>query len=503
MRMSRIGAILLAAVLACACGSGSGGRAAATATAATTPGDGAAPTASATGTATASAASSNWTRFGYDAAKSGVAPRGIAPGRVAGLRSRQVALPGTVDSSPIYVTGVHGRNLVVMTTTYGITFALDASSGATVWRFTPSSYRSLAGSSQITTATPLYSGGFVYASSPDGKIHKLSVANGHQAGGRWPVSVTTDAGHEKIASSLNLTGNHLLVTTGGYIGDAPPYQGKVLAIDRRSGRITSVFNSLCSGRRRIIRPSSCGASASAIWGRAGAVVAPGSHHVFVATSNGPFNGRQNWGDSTLELSAGAGRLLRHYTPRDQATLEAQDIDLGSTSPALLPDPRTGKVHFALQGGKDGKLRLLALSGSLHGVRGTAGRRLGGERQVVSAPGGTDVFTAIAVVHRRGLTDAIVTTGAGTAAWRLSGGRLHRMWANGTPGTSPVVAGSVLWVMDINGGLVAYRPRSGAVIHRFGTPSGHWNSPIVAGGRVYLPTGNSNSHSTRGSLTILG
>ena len=41
-----------------------------------------------------------------------------------------------------------------------------------------------------------------------------------------------------------------------------------------------------------------------------------------------------------------------------------------------------------------------------------------------------------------------------------------------------------------------------VIHRFGVPSGHWNSPIVAGGRVYLPTGSANSHSTRGSLSIL-
>ena len=54
--------------------------------------------------------------------------------------------------------------------------------------------------------------------------------------------------HEKIASALNLSRGLLLVTTGGYIGDAPPYQGHVVAIDAGSGRIAHVWNSLCSNR---------------------------------------------------------------------------------------------------------------------------------------------------------------------------------------------------------------------------------------------------------------
>jgi outer membrane protein assembly factor BamB len=148
----------------------------------------------------------------------------------------------------------------------------------------------------------------------------------------------------------------------------------------------------------------------------------------------------------------------------------------------------------MQGGKDGLLRLLALPLRSPG-------RLGGQRQIVTAPGHTDVFTAIAVRHRKGSTEAFVATNAGTGAFRLSGGKLHRLWANGTGGTSPVPAGGVLWVYDPQGGLVAYRPGSGRVIHRFSAPSGHWNSPIVAGGRVYLPTGNANSHSAQGSLSI--
>jgi outer membrane protein assembly factor BamB len=471
------------------------------------------PTPSATADATASPAAAaktpssanDWTRFGYDAAKTSRAPRGIAAAKVAGLRERRIALPGTVDSSPIYLAGMRvagkRRNVIVMTTTYGRTLALDAVSGKPLWRFTPSSYGSVAGSPQITTATPLSDRRFVYAASPDGRIHKLSLASGREAGGAWPVSVTKDATHEKIASSLNLSGGHLLVVTGGYIGDAPPYQGKVVAIDASSGRITSVWNSLCSNRRTIIQPSTCPASDSAIWGRAGAVVDPSNQHVFVTTSNAPFDGRTNWADSVLELSPGAGRLLRHYTPREQEELNSGDIDLGSTSPALLPDPGSGRVRYALQGGKDGKLRLLAIPGSFSGVTGAAGPRLGGEKQIVPAPGDTDVFTAIAVLHQHGLTEAFVATNAGTATFRFSGSRLQRIWSNGTPGTSPVLAGGVLWVYDPTGGLVAYRPQSGQAIHRFAAPTGHWNSPIVAGGRVYLPTGDANDHRTSGSLSV--
>lgn len=481
-------ALLALGLLAAGCGGSSNGGAAAA--------GGGGPPASST-----KAARGDWTRFGYDAARTDAAPRGIAASRLRRLHERRVALPGTVDSSPIYLAGVRVRgrrhDLLAMTTTYGRTLGLDARSGRSLWRFTPKGYSRVAGSAQVTTATPVAdpSRRFLYAASPDGRIHKLRVSDGHQVrAGGWPVSVTRDATHEKIASALNLTGRWVLVTTGGYIGDAPPYQGKVVAIDRRSGHIAHVWNSLCSNRRRIIVPRSCGASDSAIWGRAGAVVDPRDGHVYVASGNAPWNGRTNWGDSVLELSRGAAKLLRHYTPREQAQLDSGDVDLGSTSPVVM---FAGHRRFLVQGGKDGKLRLLAVPGSLHGVHGGAGRRLGGERQILPVAGRTDVFTAPAV---RG-SMLFAATSAGTGAYRLRGGRLHPVWSNGTGGTSPVLAGGVLWVFDPGGGLNAYRPGNGRLLRHFDAPSGHWNSPIVAGGRVYLPTGDSNARSTSGSLSI--
>ena len=45
--------------------------------------------------------------------------------------------------------------------------------------------------------------------------------------------------------------------TGGYGGDAPPYQGHIVVLDTGSGQIEHVWNSLCSDRAAIIDPSSC------------------------------------------------------------------------------------------------------------------------------------------------------------------------------------------------------------------------------------------------------
>jgi outer membrane protein assembly factor BamB len=450
-------------------------------------------------------------RFGFDAARSNAAPRGLSATQAGKLVGTQVHLDGTVDSSPIYVSGVNvagkRRNLLVMTTTYGRTLALNPATGATIWTFTPSSYSSLAGSAQITTATPVADPDrrFVYAVSPDGLIHKLRLANGHQVrSGKWPAAVTRDPAHEKIAPALNLSGRYVLVTTGGYIGDVPPYQGKVAAISRSSGRVAHVINSLCSNRRRIIDPSSCPSQHSAIWGRGGAVVAPGTHRIYATTGNGPFNGRDDWGDSVLELAPAAKRLRRHFTPTIVRMLEDTDGDLGSASPALLPAPKGGsRARYLLQGGKDGKLRLLSLRSSLYGVSGKAGDRLGGQVQTLPTPGRDQMFTAPAVLHRSGSVRAFVATDSGTSAYRLSHGRLHVAWENSTAGTSPVIAGGLVWVYDPNGGLNAYRVSSGKLVKSLPAPAGHWNSPIVAGGRVYLPSGDANNHSTSGELTIYG
>jgi outer membrane protein assembly factor BamB len=439
--------------------------------------------------AAGAAPSADWGRFGYDPARrnAGPAATGITAANVAKLVRRQVSLPGTVDSSPIFAGG-----LVVATTSYGRTIAVDPRTGAVRWRFTPSGYASWAGSARITNSSPIASADddFVYAAAPDGMIHKLVLRTGKEVrSGHWPARVTLLPDREKLGTALNLNGNLLFVTTGGYIGDAPPYQGHVVVLDAASGRTIHVWNSLCSDRTTLIDPSSCPESGSAIWARSGAVLDPATGNVLVATGDGKWDGRRYWGDSVLMLSPDAGRLLQNWTPANQANLDSGDVDLGSTAPAILPG------RLAVQSGKDAVLRLLDLR-KLNG-KGGAGPTTGGELQTLDTPGRAGVFSAPAVWRDL----VFVTTQSGTGAYRLAGRRLHPVWEHPTAGTSPVVAGGLLYVYDPGGALNVYAPASGRELAHLQAGTGHWSSPIVAQGRVVLPEGNANDHSQSGVLDI--
>jgi hypothetical protein len=457
------------------------------------------------------ATSGDWSRFDYDAQRSGVGPAntGITGGDLGRLRRRTVRLDGTVDSAPIELQRIRVRgrirDVIVVTTTYGRTIAIDALTGGRLWEYTPPRIGGFEGSAQVTTATPIVDPDrrYVYAASPDGRIRKLILATGHEVrAGGWPAVITRDASKEKIAGALNLAGRYVIAVTGGYIGDAPSYQGHVAMIDRVSGRVLHLFNTLCSNRRQLIVPSSCAESGSAIWARAGAVVEPNSGRLLVATGNAAFNGATNWGDTVLELSPDATILLHNWTPVDQAKLSANDTDVGSTAPALLPF--TGGRRLAVQGGKDGKLQLLDLE-RVNGTAGGAGRRLGGELQQITAPGGSEVLTAPAVWTNGGRTYVFVANDSGTAAYVLGGGRRPRLssiWEHDTDGTSPVVAGGLLYVYDESRGqLVVRQPSSGTALISLDVSTGHWNSPIVLGGRIIVPVGAYGTHATTGTLYI--
>ncbi len=503
MRARRLTCLALAAAccaLVSACGS-------------TVPADVHTPTVSITAIPAAAHTSSaaqllDWTEFGLDPQRSDVSElaTGVTAANVAHLQHITVTLPGTVDSSPIYLHGVSvdgaTHNVIVVTTTYGKTLAIDADSGKILWTFTPPGYGRWAGSAQITVASPIADPDrlFVYAASPNGLIHKLALADGSEdTSGSWPVSITREPLHEKLGAALNIDGPDIVAATSGYLGDAPPYQGHVVLIERSSGRLVRVFNTLCANRRELLVPSTCPASDSAILSRAGPVVEPGGARILIDTGNGPWNGTTDFGDSVLELSFPSLALRQSFTPTNQEELNTGDTDLGSSAPALLGEDRV------VLAGKDGIMRLLALSRlDGHPPSGARARRapLGGELQRLSIPGGGELFTAPAVWRRGRHTTMFVADEHGTAAYVLRGGRLYEAWENNTPGTSPVMAGGLLYIYEPNaGGIYVYRPSSPQPIAKLPGEAGHWNSPIVVDGHVIEPSGNANAHKLTGTLEI--
>ncbi|HXY20138.1 MAG TPA: PQQ-binding-like beta-propeller repeat protein [Gemmatimonadales bacterium] len=437
----------------------------------------------------------DWPRFGYDAGRSSApaASMGVTSSNVDSVTRQQVTLDGTVDASAIYLHGVTVKgathNTFFVTTTYGKTIAIDADSGAILWEFTPGGYTGWAGSAQITTATPVADPdrAHIYAASPEGVVRRLAVADGSVG---WTTSLTNLPTREKLAASLNWWHGRVIATTGGYIGDAPPYQGHVAVLDAASGALLHVWNSLCSDTAGLLTPSHCQQSDAAIWGRAGAVIDTTTGQMYVATGNATWDGVHNWGDAVISLDSLATTMTGNYTPTNTAQLNSTDTDLGSTSPVLL-----GGGVIA-QGGKDGNIRTLVWSS----MAGTTAHK-GGEAQIVSTPSGTDLFTAPAVWRNGSTTMLVAGDNGGTQAWTLSGTQLTSAWKNGNGGTSPIVVDGMAFVYGPGGGLRVYDAASGNLITTLSCGGGHWNSPIVADGRIALPEGNANDHRTSGVLDI--
>jgi hypothetical protein len=190
----------------------------------------------------------------------------------------------------------------------------------------------------------------------------------------------------------------------------------------------------------------------------------------------------------LLLTPNASRLLGNYTPTNQGSLDANDTDLGSTAPAVLGPT------LVTQAGKDSRIRLLGLP-RLGGSLGATG----GELQVVQAPGG--IFSAPAVWRSGGVLHVFYASDSGIRAFVVRGGRLELAWQRDDSGTSPVIAGGLLYVYDSGGGLNVFRPASGALVARLPAGRGHWNSPIVSDGRIALPEGDANDHRFSGVLDI--
>lgn len=326
-----------------------------------------------------------WSAFDGGGSRSGVnaAETTITQASVGALtRLYQQKLPAVVDSSPVELAGVMTatglKTLLYATTTTGSLLALDATTGQMIWQAKTTGPK-------ITTSSPTIdpTGQFVYSYGLDGKVHKYASGTGQEiAAGGWPVPVTLMPTVEKGSSSLNSGNGYLYATESGYTGDAGHYIGHVVAINLSTGKAT-VFNALCSNLTTLLQASACPAAQAGIWARGGAVIDPTTGTLFFATGNGAFDantGGHNYGDSVLELSPDATRLIDSYTPATFAQLQAADLDLGSTSPDLLPAQKGSTTPLMLvQAGKDMQLHLLNRQ-NLSGQGGP--NHLGGELQQI-------------------------------------------------------------------------------------------------------------------------
>ena len=414
-----------------------------------------------------------------------------------------VDLPEPSDGSPLYIAGVRVqrrlRDLIVIATNAGRAMAFDAHSGEAIWTTAaPLGPR-------WTTASPAVDPDllFVYSYGLDGYVHKYAINTGFEIRDGWPQLVTLKPDVEKCSSPLTIATaangtTYLYAAIAAYPipGDDGDYQGHVVAIDLDTNSQV-VFNALCSDQARHFGAGDCKDLQAGIWARGGAVYDADTDRVFVTTGNGTYDADQggfNWGTTVValrpDLTTDRGTPLDSYTPIDFQQLTDDDLDLSSTTIAILPRSADSQPHLGVQSGKDSMIRLLDL-GDLSGHGGP--RHVGGEIEVIGVPQAGEVHTQ-PVTWRApdGSAWVFFATGAGVSGLKLdlSGPKPHLVTRWVIPGgaSSPVLANDVLYVAHSNS-LRALDPSTGKTLWS-STEIGnvHWQTPIIGGAHLYICDG---------------
>lgn len=200
------------------------------------------------------------------------------------------------------------------------------------------------------------------------RLHALDITSGAEKAGS-PVTIqavvtgTGDASNNgQVAFDPLRNGQRpglLLLNGTVYIGwasycDNRPYHGWLMAYDAHSLQQTGVWNSTPNGND------------GGVWQSGAAPAADANGNVYLSTGNGTFDlstGGPDAGDSIVKFGppvGGAIPILDYFTPYNQATLAANDTDLGSGGAILLPDQPQGTAHphLAVGIGKEGSVYLV-------------------------------------------------------------------------------------------------------------------------------------------------
>jgi len=187
----------------------------------------------------------------------------------------------------------------------------------------------------ITTGAEKFSGPEVIAASVAG-------TGGGSSGGQVPF----DSLRENQRPALLLSNGVVYIAFASH-SDIVPYHGWVLGYSASNiTQQTLVFNTSPNA-------TSYGAG---IWQSGDGVATDSSGNLYFVTGNGVFDantGGLDYGDSLLRINQTTGAVAQYFTPADQASDAAADLDLGSGGVTLLPAAAGSTAHpnLAVVGGQ--------------------------------------------------------------------------------------------------------------------------------------------------------
>jgi hypothetical protein len=382
----------------------------------------------------------NWPTFDRTIGRSGVSITSPAPRVI--RRSWARAVDGVVYAQPLIL-----NSEVIIATENETVYALSERTGAVRWK------RHLA--SPVTSGLPC---GNITPSGITG-TPAVDVATGRIVAHR-PIDVRgSDPQAQQERGALVVFGSRVYVPFGGLYGDCSDYKGRVAGAP-------------ISGKGRLVSFTTPNQREAGIWAPAGESVRNDS--LYVATGNGTPVNRVNDSDSVLRLSPRL-RVLGRFTPANYQSLSANDTDISSTAPALLP----GGLIFQI--GKEG------VGYVLDGTRlGGTGGQLASSHLCEGGFGGdavdghTVVFSCFSSLHAIDVT--VARKGAAP--------RIRPRWSVGGNAGPPIIAGGVVWDVEAGGTLNGYRLSDGRRVFSASTAPVITDFPSLSasGTRLLVPEG---------------
>jgi outer membrane protein assembly factor BamB len=409
----------------------------------------------------------DWPTYDRTAGRTGVSVSSPPVGTV--RQSWTASVDGAVYAQPLVV----GSEVIVATENDTV-YALSASSGTVRWsrhlgtpvpaglpcgNITPSG---ITGTPVADAATGhLWLVTFTDQPAYRHTLWELDLATGRTIWQR-PVDVSgSDPRAQQERGALTLLGSRVYIPFGGLDGDCSDYKGRIVGAP-------------VSGSGPLVTFTTDNQRQAGIWAPAGESVRDNS--LYVATGNGTPYDRVDDSDSVLRLSPTLA-VESLFTPANFEALSADDQDLGSTEPALLPGGlvfQVGKqgVGYLLNG-----TRLGGTGGELTSA-GLCEGGFGGD----AVDGGTVVFSCYSSLH---VVTVIPGQHGGAPKFRIN-------WSvsGGNPGP-PIIAGGVVWDVGRAGTLSGYRLSDGKLVYSARTMPVDTDFPSLSasGSRLVVPEGD--------------
>jgi outer membrane protein assembly factor BamB len=253
-------------------------------------------------------------------------------------------------------------------------------------------------------------------------------------------------------AALTLANGMVYIAYGGLDGDCSDYIGRVVASQTNGQGNLLVY--------RVPTPREGG-----IWATPGPSV-DAAGNLYVSVGNGAITGGQwDHSDSVLKLSPTL-RLEDAFAPTNWGNENANDQDLGSQGPVLLP------ANFIFQAGKSGKGYVLHAN-ALGGI--------GGQIDVQDV---CDSFGGAASV---GSTAFIPCTNGVRQITVDTSGHMHLGWQAGNIAGSPVVGGHTVYSLS-NGRLYALNINTGQVVTSLNVgQANRFATPTISGTSIFVGT----------------